>query len=124
MIRKQETFVRHSVKNGAIMVSKTYDRWEVFVGGTRQTSARYGAMWQDAFDHAKEHFDSSIVTDVLMFGLAAGGAVATIYESFPGSSLTVVEHDEEMAKIARELRLYAPHPEPQHSNCRRQRCSA
>jgi spermidine synthase len=108
----QKTYMRFSKLNGPIVVSASAGAWEVFVDGTRQTSARYGAMWADAFDHCKKHIDASSVKQVLMFGLAAGGAVATVYESFPGATLAVVEHDEEMVKIATELALYAPHPQP------------
>ena len=95
------------------MLTNSSGRWEVIVDGIKQTSARYSDMTADAFAHASEHIKPSKVRRALMLGLAGGGAVASLYSAFPNASLVAVEYDPEMIAIARELKLYDPHPEPE-----------
>lgn len=105
------SYVRYSAKNGLIVVHHLAGAGEVVVRGAKQTSKRYPAMWADACRRTLS-LRPAPVKKILLLGLAGGGALAPLYEAFPGCTITAVEHDEDMIEIARELRLFAPHPEP------------
>jgi len=99
---------RHSKFNGWITVTKGGVVW---VEGIKQTSEHYDELWADAFVHANMLKDRA-VTEVLMLGLAGGGALKAIYEAYPGCHITAVEIDPVMVEIAQELQLQKPHPFP------------
>jgi len=79
----------------------------VWVEGIKQTSEHYDELWADAFVHANMLKDRA-VTEVLMLGLAGGGALKAIYEAYPGCHITAVEIDPVMVEIAQELQLQKP----------------
>jgi spermidine synthase len=89
--------IRWSSKNGFIYVNTA---GEVFVGGYKQTSARYALLWEDAFKRIDLPRDAA---SVLMLGLAGGGAVAAIKAAYPKARITAVDYDEEMVSVAKEL---------------------
>jgi spermidine synthase len=95
-------FIRHSKFNGWILVTRS---GEVWVGGVKQTSSRYALLWEDAINRGKDLLDRP-VTNVLMLGLAGGGALPAIYEGFPFCNITAVEIDPVMVDIAKRLGNY------------------
>jgi spermidine synthase len=106
-------FTRASTKNGNIAVYKPLlGPWQVSVKDCGQTTLYTNAMWVNAFKRLRPLFHKRRVERVLMLGLGAGGQIKTINEAFPGSALTVVEYDEQMVALARELELYRPYPFP------------
>ena len=104
---------RHSDKNGLIRARRDFGTWNVSVENCGQTSPYLDEMWGDAFNRAEAYFGMQSIKSVLMLGLGAGGEVAKIRKRFPNSKLTVVEYDEEMIALAKELKLYKPAPFPE-----------
>ena len=103
--------VRFSMRNGLIIVRKSGGRAEVIAFGSKQTSVRYGELWADALSHCPTPPPGE--RRVLMLGLAGGGALSAIYEKYNTCSITAIEYDMEMVKIARALQLQAPRPFPE-----------
>lgn len=107
-------FTRQSNKNGAISVYKTlFSPWQISVDDTGQTTEYTYAMWVHLFKRLRKLFTTRPVQKILMLGLGAGGQIATLHTQFPASSLVVVEYDEEMLALTKELKLYEPHPFPE-----------
>src|SRR3989338_5274497 len=102
---------RRSKKNGKIRVLRQLGDWYVSVDNIGQTSPYLRAMWSEAFKKLKK-LNPARVQKVLMLGLGAGGEIKTIYKNFPEISLTVVEYDPEMIRLAEELNLHRPYPLP------------
>jgi spermidine synthase len=101
----------HSQQNGEITVYEGLGGAQVIVGGYSQTSEGLNAIWRDAFNRAQ-----SFVTDkpkVLVLGLGGGGILREIYDMWPSASITVIEYDSEMIKIAHELKFYGEFPVPE-----------
>lgn len=107
-----QKLLRTSGKNGEIRVTQSLGQWSVVVDGCEQTTPYTNAMWADALARIQPRPGQS-VRRILMLGLAAGGALKILYERFPGCGIVAVDHDPEMIRIAQELALYAPYPEPQ-----------
>ena len=81
------------------------------VDACEQTTPYTNAMWADALTRIRPE-PAERVRRVLMLGLAAGGALKAIYKEYPGCSITAIEHDPEMIRIAEDLALYKPYPKP------------
>jgi spermidine synthase len=104
---------RTSDKNGEIIVWKEFLLpWQVSVGDTGQTTVYTHEMWVDAFKRFRKQHIATDAKKILMLGLGAGGEIATIHKYFPDCTLTVVEYDEAMVSLAKELQFYKPHPFP------------
>lgn len=106
-----QKFTLSSEKNGEIRVSQSLGQWSVVVDGCEQTTPYTNIMWADALLRLQQEI-AVPVHQVLMLGVAAGGALKMLYEKFPGCSITAVDHDPQMIKIAEELALYKPYPKP------------
>jgi SAM-dependent methyltransferase len=107
-----ETKTIPSEKNGVIVATRRWGRWQVTVDGCEQTGREVHAMWEHALAEAVAHRGIQPVKNVLMLGLGGGGEIKNIYEHFPGAKLTVVEYDPAMIELARSLSLYRPFPFP------------
>lgn len=105
-----ESFTRPSAKNESIRVQRIFGRWYVGVRGTGQASTYLNAMWHNAFKRVYKAHPTTV--NVLMLGLGAGGGVGILYRYFPRCTITAVEYDPEMIRLAKELRLYEPYPLP------------
>lgn len=100
--------IRRSRQNGWIIVTT---HGEVWVGGVKQTSTRYADLWNDAFVRSAELLNTK-VSNVLMLGLAGGGALSAIHATYPGCRITAVEFDPVMVDIAKDLHTNKPYPFP------------
>ncbi|HEV8666509.1 MAG TPA: fused MFS/spermidine synthase [Candidatus Paceibacterota bacterium] len=92
-------YFRRSQYNGWITIT---GRGEVWVGGVKQTSERYDDLWRDAFARSEDML-ATPVQNVLMLGLAGGGALQAVEDAYPGTPVTVIEIDPVMVDIAKEL---------------------
>jgi spermidine synthase len=92
---------RRSKHNGLIL---TTSQGEVWAFGTKQTSLRYGQMWADALARTGQ----ADIKNVLMLGLAGGGALGAIHSAYPDAAVVAVEYDEAMVEVARDLLKDAP----------------
>ena len=108
-----ETRQRESEKNGSITANRFFGMWRVIVEGAEQTGPNAHRVWIDAFQHLKKLFPTKRIQRVILLGLGGGGEIKTIYEAFPGTTLTVLEYDSEMIALTKELKLYHPHPLPE-----------
>ncbi|MES2202869.1 MAG: methyltransferase domain-containing protein [Patescibacteria group bacterium] len=88
-----------SPKNGEIITRRRGRAQEVFVKGCGQTTDYTNAMWTGAFERLAVR---PVRPAVLMLGLGGGGGVSLLYEYFPGCTITAVEYDPVMIKLARE----------------------
>jgi spermidine synthase len=104
-----ESKIFTSKKNGEILVRRILGNWIVSVGGCQVTGPYLFAMWVHLFKLVSNSRNKRVVTNVLMIGLGGGGQIQTIYRSFPGCLLTVIEHDSVMISIACEIGLYQPY---------------
>ena len=102
---------RHSPQNGEITVYEGLGGAHVIVGGYSQTSEGLNAIWRDAF-HRAESFVSN-KPEVLVLGLGGGGILREIYDIWPSASITAIEYDAEMIKIAHELKFFGEFPIPE-----------
>jgi len=105
-------YERFSEKNGVISIKINGGRTEVLVGGAKQTSATYYQLWDKAWKYLNPRLPLHSVTNVLMLGLAGGGALPSIHSAFPHAIVSVVEHDPEMIAIARDIQPQTPFPFP------------
>ena len=94
---------RHSEKNGTIVCRRLFGRWEVFVGDIHMSSHYLRSVWREVYASLPREFAPQ---RILMLGLAAGDNVSLLAERFPKASVTAVEWDPEMVRIADELRLF------------------
>lgn len=101
-----------SAHNGTIEVHRFLGEWTITVDGCNQTSPYQRQMWAESFARVAVRYPTLKVRHVLMLGLAGGGAIRPLYKRFRIETLTVIDHDAQMAAVARDLKLYAPHPEP------------
>jgi spermidine synthase len=100
--------IQWSSKNGIIVVTNS---GEVYAMGSRQTSKRYPAMWADALAH--DHTRSTHArAKILMLGLAGGGALQAVHARYPSASVTAIEYDPVMVRIAHTLLEHASFPFP------------
>lgn len=106
----RERHTRQSEKNERIDIARTFGVWEVVVNNTGQTTPYTHSMWEDAFIRLKKRGNAA--RSVLMLGLGAGGQIKQLHQAFPGCTVTVVEYDPEMIRIAGELALHKPFPFP------------
>jgi spermidine synthase len=93
-----------SEKNGVITCRRLFGRWEVFVGGFHESSRYLRDIWRDAYD---ARLPAGFAPKrILMFGLAAGDNVRLLHDRWPAASVTAIEWDPVMVRIADDLRLY------------------
>ena len=89
-----------SEKNGKIVVRSTFGKTDIFVGGFHQSSGYIQTMWRKAL---KQIPKSAPIKTVLMLGLGGGSAVRELQKRFQGCAITVVEWDQEMISLYRQL---------------------
>ncbi len=99
-----------SSQHGEITIERFFGRVVVRAGGVQQTGSKVDEIWRSALQRLEKAFGQP--PRVLLLGLGAGGVVKELHTIFPGCTVTTVEHDPHMIAITRELRLYAPFPEP------------
>lgn len=111
MYLRAQKIVRHSEKNGEIVAYKR-GAWRVTVDGCQQTGPELHRMWKGALAALLIYLGIQRVKKILLLGLGAGGELKSYYQRFKGADITVVEYDEEMIALAKELQLYAPYTLP------------
>lgn len=99
-----------SLKNGRIDVRRFLGQWSISVDDCGQTTAYTNAMWRESF--AKVAQMGVHVRSACMLGLGAAGAVPYLHKQFPGCTVTAVEYDSEMIKLAKKLSLNKTFPFP------------
>ncbi len=90
-----------SEKNGDITVKEFLGRKILFAGGFEQSGPYVIGLWSDALKKVDHHPHS-----VLIVGLGLGDSVRLVQQQFPEASITVIEWDPVIIKIAREAKRF------------------
>lgn len=94
-----------SPKNGAIVVDRFFfSTPSVIVNQCLQSGPYITAMWKNAFGKIPKEF---IPKKVLLLGLGGGDVVRILQRKYPDTSITVIEWDEVMITIAKELGTFS-----------------
>jgi spermidine synthase len=101
-----------SAVNRELFLVRRFGRWAVINGAYDYTSPYLYDMWRAVLRRFIPRSTRARITRVLMFGLGGGGEIRTFHAFFPNCNVTAVEYDPEMVRIAREIKLYVPHPFP------------
>ena len=99
---------RPSEKNPTLKVTRALGSWEVEVGNVTQTGMHTASMWANAFTHLPQR----PVASALLLGLGGAACVKSFHAHFPEATLTAIEFDPEMVRVAKEIGLYKPAPFP------------
>ncbi len=96
-------FKRSSKKNGIISVFRFFGSPKVVVNSFEQAGDYLIHVWKNAISHIPK---SNTIESILMLGLGGGCSVPVIHKKFPHAHLTIIEWDEEMIAIAKELNAF------------------
>ena len=99
-----------SPHNGVVDVERILGMWRVSVDGYQQSGPVVSAIWRDALERVRDRIVAS--PRVLVLGLGTGGSLKVVHRLLPHCTITAVEHDPTMIALTKELRLYAPYPQP------------
>lgn len=103
----------HSAKNGEIKINRFFGQYDVECGGCYQSGPYVTSLWKTALKNIPLDDANFHPKNILMLGLGGGGGTTVIRKKFPKANITVVEHDEEMVKIAARILFskikFSPH---------------
>jgi spermidine synthase len=91
-----------SEKNGDIRVSRFFGKWEVSVNGFFESGGYMANLWQSSFKRLPEEYKPK---NILILGLGAGTLNNICRTRFPDAQITVIEWDQKMIDIARDLQI-------------------
>lgn len=92
-----------SEKNGLIIVKKILWNTIIIVNGCLESGPYLVSMWKDAF---KKLPKDKKTDSILLLGLAGGNIPSILQKKYPHAFITILEWDEVMISIAKELKLF------------------
>lgn len=93
-----------SEKNGMIIVDKFLWYTNIVVKGCLEAGTYLIDMWKDAIKKLPKYF---IPKNVLLLGLGGGNIIHILQKKYPNIKITVIEWDEVMVGIAKDLKLFS-----------------
>jgi spermidine synthase len=107
-----ETKIRRSNINGTITAQRRFGTWAVLVDGCEQSGTQTYALWKGVYQKLQNYLGNKTIRHTLMLGLGGGGDIKILFQNFPHTQLTAVEHDSDMIALTKELALWQPFTSP------------
>ncbi len=102
-----------SEKNGTIIVDKFLWYTSIIVNGCLEAGTYLVGMWKGALKRLPKGYEPK---NILLLGLGGGNIIRLLQERYPEVKITVIEWDDVMIKIAKELKLFSLTPNIKISN--------
>lgn len=103
----------HSEKNGTIAVEKILGTTNIIVDNCFEAGPYLITMWKRALKKLPKNYAPK---NALILGLGGGNIIALLQANYPGIKITIIEWDDVMIAVAKELKLFKLTPEVRISN--------